>query len=218
MSANISYLTDIMQCFHSWQKVPNPQYFMRTPPYILPTPLSQILSTPPPLPHQHPNHCSFYCLWLNRWSCQIWCVILLNDIMDLLMSSQGNLVPEEPCWVFYNTCGFIASTLVGYHTHSYKQRQTAHTGAKRLTHPYKCISAPPAMCSKQLSELHWINNNHSLITFTWQGSNSGTKVDSQKKSEQSKEKSWPSTKKILGFVNEWTHVFVIHTAINKNVF
>ena len=50
MSANISYLTDIMQCFHSWQKVPNPQYFMRTPPYILPTLLSQIFSPPPPSP------------------------------------------------------------------------------------------------------------------------------------------------------------------------
>ena len=119
--------------------------------------------------------------------------------MDLLMSSQGNLVPEEPCWVFYNTCGFIASTLVGYHTHSYKQRQTAHTGAKRLTHPYKCISAPPAMCSKQLSELHWINNNHSLITFTWQGSNSGTKVDSQKKVRAKQGKKLAVYEKNFGF-------------------
>ena len=47
----------------------------------------------------------FWCLlfWLNVRSCHIWCVILLNDIMDLYMSRRGTLVPEWPCYVFYAT-------------------------------------------------------------------------------------------------------------------
>ena len=42
-------------------------------------------------------------LWLNGWSCHIWCVILLNDIMSLQMSNLGTLLPDEPCCVFYTT-------------------------------------------------------------------------------------------------------------------
>ena len=56
------------------------------------------------------------------------------------MSSLGTLVPERPCYVF----------------HTYTQRYTAYSGTNRLTHPYKCILTPPAMCSQQLSVLHWI--------------------------------------------------------------
>ena len=40
-------------------------------------------------------------LWQNGWSHHMWCVILLNDVMNLLMSSLGTLVPEGPCCVFY---------------------------------------------------------------------------------------------------------------------
>ena len=42
-------------------------------------------------------------LWLNGWSCHIWCVILLNDIMSLQMSTLGTLLLDEPCCVFYTT-------------------------------------------------------------------------------------------------------------------
>ena len=42
-------------------------------------------------------------LWLNGWSCHIWCAILLNDNMDLYMSSLGTLVPEGLWCVFYAT-------------------------------------------------------------------------------------------------------------------
>ena len=34
-------------------------------------------------------------LWLNGWSHHIWCVILLNDIMDLHMSSLGTLYQKH---------------------------------------------------------------------------------------------------------------------------
>ena len=30
-------------------------------------------------------------------------VILLDNIIDLHMSSRGTLVPEEPCYMFYTT-------------------------------------------------------------------------------------------------------------------
>ena len=49
--------------------------------------------------------CSFCCLVsLTEWVIvPHLCFILLNDIMDLDMSSLGTLVPEEPCCVFYTT-------------------------------------------------------------------------------------------------------------------
>ena len=65
------------------------------------------------------------------------------------MSSLGTLVPERPCYVF----------------HTYTQRYTAYSGTNRLTHPYKCILTPPAMCSQQLSVLHWIIHWYQKITF-----------------------------------------------------
>ena len=33
-------------------------------------------------------------------------------------------------------------------------QHTAHSGASKLTHPYKYIFMPPVMCSQQLSLLH----------------------------------------------------------------
>ena len=42
-------------------------------------------------------------LWLNGWSCHIWCAILFNNNMDLHMSSLDTLVPQRPWWVFYAT-------------------------------------------------------------------------------------------------------------------
>ena len=51
---------------------------------------------------------------------------------------------------------FFGSTVIWYHTH--KQRHTAHSGANRLTYPYKYILISPFMCSQLLSVLHWINN------------------------------------------------------------
>ena len=51
------------------------------------------------------SHCSF--CWpvslAEWWSRHIWCAILVNDNMDLHMSSLGILVLERPWCVFYAT-------------------------------------------------------------------------------------------------------------------
>ena len=62
---------------------------------------------------------------------------------------------------------FIAGTLTWYHTHehTHTQRYTAHSGASRLTHPYKYILTPPVMCSQQLSLLQWMNISPISIYF-----------------------------------------------------
>ena len=71
-------------------------------PPILPTSPFQILSNLPLLPC--PTVLSVLQFhWLNGWSCCIWCGILLNDNMDLLMSNLSNVVPEGPSFVFYAT-------------------------------------------------------------------------------------------------------------------
>ena len=65
-------------------------------------------STPFPLfpvtSNLHP-YCSFRCpVPLAEWVIipdLMWCAILLNDNMDLHMSSLGTLVPEGPWYVFY---------------------------------------------------------------------------------------------------------------------
>ena len=86
-----------------WRPPPHPNIayphtpfsnFVHTPP----TPTS--LSPPPPAPTVF-SVAMF--LWLNGWSRHIWCAILLNDNMDLYMSSLGTLVPEGPWCVFHET-------------------------------------------------------------------------------------------------------------------
>ena len=78
---------------------------MKTHPPILHTPpFSNFVQLPSSLllPTPTPTALSVILLiWLNGWSHHIWCAILLNDIMDLHMSSHGNLVPERPKCVFY---------------------------------------------------------------------------------------------------------------------
>ena len=49
--------------------------------------------------------------------------------------------------------------------HTYTQRYTAHSWTNRLTYPYKCILTPPALCSQQLSVLHWLIHWYQKITF-----------------------------------------------------
>ena len=88
----------------SWQRGANPP--------ILPTYITYPLffKFRPPTTHfpvtSNPHsHCSF--CWpvslAEWWSHHIWCAILLNDNMDLHMSSLGTLVPERPWCVFYAT-------------------------------------------------------------------------------------------------------------------
>ena len=83
---------------HTWQRGANPPILWR--PTLLPTPLffkfCPTHSSPPI--SLSPSNASptvpslDLFLWLNGWSCHIWCVILLNDNMDIHMSSLGTLV------------------------------------------------------------------------------------------------------------------------------
>ena len=107
----------------------------------------------------------FLFLWLNGWSCHIWCTILLNDIMDLHIMSLCKLVLEELWWVFYATrcqvywglthnevfCWY--SDLISYTT----KTQNTVRGAVEW-HTYKYTFTSLAMCSQQLSFLPWMNN------------------------------------------------------------
>ena len=113
---------------HSWQRCANPPYFMKIPPKLpTPTALSVVLF-----------------LWLNGWSCHIWFAILLNDNMDLHMSSLGTMVPEGPWCVFYATrhqvyWGLTQGVLLVLWFDIIHKTYKAHSGASRLTHQYKFI-------------------------------------------------------------------------------
>ena len=89
--------------------------------------------------------------------------------MDLQMSNLVILVTERPWYMVYATrrniywglahnvvfCWY--SDLISHtHTHTHTHKNTQHTQTNRLTHPYKYILTPSAMCSQQLSVLHWI--------------------------------------------------------------
>ena len=97
------------------------------------TTLFQVLPTPPTslspqtLIPNTPSVVMF--VWLNGWSCHIWCAILCNNNMDLHMSSLGTLVTEGPWYVFYvkgvkltelwHILWFFTGTLIWYHTHTH---------------------------------------------------------------------------------------------------
>ena len=87
-------------------------------------------------------------LWLNGWSCHIWCAILINHNMDLYMSSLGTLIPEGPWCVFHATrqkvYWSLKFTLIWYQSHT---THTTLSGHSRLTQSYKYIFTPSFMCS-----------------------------------------------------------------------
>ena len=128
-----------------WQRGPNTP-ILRRPPYIAYPPFFKFCPTPH-LPCRLHLHYSFYCLvfWLNGWSHHIWCVILINDIMDLHTSSLDTFVPEGLWSVLYATrrqayWGLTHVVLCWYsdlisHTHkntNTKKRHRAHSEASRL--------------------------------------------------------------------------------------
>ena len=129
---------------HSWQRSANPAILLR--PLSTPPLFFIILSTPAPtsLSPTTPNLTALSVvmfLWLNGWSRHIWCTILLNDNIDLYMSSLGTLVPEGPWCVFYATgrqvyWGFlwVLSDLVS-HTHANTQQNlTFHHVFSKIIH------------------------------------------------------------------------------------
>ena len=71
--------------------------------------------------------------WLNGWLRHIWCAILLNDNMDLNMSSLCTLVPEGPWCVFCATRSQVYWVLTdnmiftGTLSWYYTQKHTQHT-------------------------------------------------------------------------------------------
>ena len=117
------------------------------------TPIFQILSNPPcSLSPPNPTLAVLSVvvfLWLNGWSCHIWCAILQNNNMDLHVLSLGSFTLMFVYATRYIMWFFIG-TLIWYHM----QKHTAHLGTSRLTHPYKYIVTPAVMCSQQLPLLH----------------------------------------------------------------
>ena len=151
---------------------------MKTPYIAYPTPF-QILPNPsslsPPTPTPTALSVVLF-LQLNGWSCHICCGILLNDIMDLHMSSFGTLVPEGPWCVFYATRHQVywgLAHLIFYwcsdlitHTHTYTKIHS--TGTSGLTHPYNIFTSL-VTSSQQLSLIeriiHYIKNLLSTRSF-----------------------------------------------------
>ena len=116
-------------------------YFMKTSP-ILPNPHFQFLSKSlfPCHLESLPPLLFFCCHWLTGCSHNIWCVVLLKDIMNLHMSNFGALVTQGPCYVFYarkcqvnwgqtlNKVFCWYSDLISHtHTHTPTHPPTPHT-------------------------------------------------------------------------------------------
>ena len=97
------------------------------------TPLFLVASKP------HPTIVVMF-LWLNGWSCHIWCDILLNDIVK---KHIGRF------W-YHHTRRTLMCVLCNKAS-SLLQSDT------ELSHPYKYIFTPAVLCSQQLSLLHWMN-------------------------------------------------------------
>ena len=125
---------------HSWQRVPSPPILWRLP-YMAYLFFFQILPTPPPTTNPTALFVALF-LWLNEWSCNIWCVASLNGLIH--MSNLGTLVPESPCCVFYatrrqvywgltnNVVFLLVLWLDAPHTHT-KKTDSTHRGQETDT-------------------------------------------------------------------------------------
>ena len=135
--AILSYFLSIPWSFaHSWQRGPNPSVSWR-PPNPPPTQLhthTHIHTHTHTHTHRflsnHPfpvaSNLYFLILWINGGLIPIWCIVLLNNVKDLHMSSLCTFLPEGPCYVFYVTrpqvywglkyMWFYAGTLFDTHT------------------------------------------------------------------------------------------------------
>ena len=93
-------------------------------------------------------------IWI--YTCQALVPWYQNNL-DVCFMQQGVMFTEV--WQMW----FFTGTLIWYHN---TQTDTVHSGASRLTHPYKCISTPLVMCSKQLF-LWWLNKWLYKWTIQW---------------------------------------------------
>ena len=85
---NIQNKIKLFVAIHSWHRVPNNPYFMKTSPPLLPNSLSTFLKFSLTSPSR---------LFPPTYN------LLLNDIMDLHILEFGTLVLEGPCCMFYAT-------------------------------------------------------------------------------------------------------------------
>ena len=145
-----------MHCNHnycSWlaegQSVPNPVYYEKTP--ILPTPSPPSFykfCPPPPI--------SSICCLVSLTEC-VKVPDLLLYLMILWICTCRALAPRYHkdlvvCFLQQGVCLLRSNIrrvflLVLWFDITHIQRYTAHTGANRLTYPYKHILTPPVMCS-----------------------------------------------------------------------
>ena len=79
-------------------------------------------------------------IWI--YTCQALLPWYQKDL-DVCFMQQGVRFTEV-----WHIMWFFTGTLIWYHKH------TAHSGASRLTQPYKCIFTPLVICSKQLPLLY----------------------------------------------------------------
>ena len=102
-------------------------------------------------------------LWLNGWSCHIWCAILLNNNMDLHMSSLGTrrtlmcvLCKNESGLPRSDTCSFLLVLwfdITNTQTHiQHTQRPVDwHTHINEYLHHLLCAQ------SSYLYYIKWLN-------------------------------------------------------------
>ena len=144
---------------------------------LCPPPFFQILSNfPPPstsLLPATPTHTVLSVvlfLWLNAWSHHIWYVILLNDNMDLDISSLGTLILEGRWCVFYATRCLVYWGLTNaffyWHSDLISHKHKQHTQGPVGWHTHINIYSqhPLRAHSSYLYYIKWIND--SLISKT----------------------------------------------------
>ena len=153
---------------HSWQRGPNPLFY-EDPFYIVYLPFFKFCPTPyPATTNHHPTDLPvvlFY--WLNRWLCQIWCAILLTDIMNLHMSSLVTLVLEGPWCVVYATrhqvyWGLTHNVIFCWYSDLISHSQT-HTHKHKHLHQLLCAHGSYLCYTEWIN--HWYQNFHNVFSF-----------------------------------------------------
>ena len=85
-----------------------------------------------------------------EWDRQL--ISLYMNILHLVIMKTSYLLRSSAQCVFCWNSDLISHT----------QRHTLHTGANRLTHPYKYISTPPVICMRTAAICIYIKNLQSL--------------------------------------------------------
>ena len=133
-------------------------------------------STPTSMSPPNPNHTALSVvtfLRLNGWSCHIFCAILLNDNMDLYMSSLGTLVPEGAWCVFYATrrqvyWGLTDNVVFYWYSylisHTQTEKHTQHTQGPVDLHTHIIIYLHHLLCD-WITLNDWMNNSVMLKIY-----------------------------------------------------